>query len=78
MTNENSKEGFQGFVIIIGIIVLYLSIITFVPGFKVSEQPLEQGKQLTKEGDTKPSWTGKDVSFKVKGTLGDTLGAYQE
>jgi pimeloyl-ACP methyl ester carboxylesterase len=54
--------------IIIGIIILYLSIITFVPGFKLPEQHLEKEKQLIKQVDTKPSWSRKDVSFKVKGT----------
>jgi len=61
------KRILQGFGIIIGIIVVYLSIVTFVPGFKVPEQSLEQGKKLTKEIDIKPSWSKKDVSFKVKG-----------
>lgn len=63
------KRILQGFGIIIGVIVFSLSIVTFVPAFKVPEQPLEQGKRLIKEIDTKPSWIRKDVSFKVKGTL---------
>jgi len=63
------KRIFQGFGIFIGVIVIYLSIVTFVPGFKVPEQPLEQGKQRTDEADSRPSWTRKDVSFEVKGTL---------
>jgi fermentation-respiration switch protein FrsA (DUF1100 family) len=62
------KRILQGFGIIVGILVLYLSIVTFVPGFKVPGQPLKQGKLLTKEVDIKPSWVRKDVSFKVKGT----------
>jgi dienelactone hydrolase len=62
------KRIFQGIGTIIGIIVVYLSIITFVPGFKVPEQRLEQAKQLIKEADTKISLLRKDVSFKVKGT----------
>lgn len=62
------KRILQGLGIIIGIIVLYLSIITFVPDFKVPEQPLEQGIQLTGEVDTRPSRVRKDVSFQVKGT----------
>jgi fermentation-respiration switch protein FrsA (DUF1100 family) len=62
------KRILQGFGIIIGIIVLYLSIVTFVPGFKVPGQPVEQVKPPTKEGFTKPSLIRKDVSFKVKGT----------
>ena len=59
------KRILQGFGIIIGVIVFYLSVVTFVPGFKVPEQPLEQGKLLIKELVTKPSWIRKDVSFKV-------------
>jgi dienelactone hydrolase len=61
------KRIFQGIGIIIGIIILYLSIITFVPGFNVPEQHLEQSKQLIKEADTRTSLLRKDVSFKVKG-----------
>ena len=61
------KRILQAIGIIIGIIILYLSIITFVPGFKVQEQNLEKAEQLIKEVDTKPSWSRKDVSFKVKG-----------
>jgi fermentation-respiration switch protein FrsA (DUF1100 family) len=61
------KRILQGFGIFVGIIVLYLSIVTFVPGFEVLEQPLEQEKQLNNEKDSKhPKRT--DVSFKVKGT----------
>jgi len=62
------KKILQIFGIIIGVIVFYLSIVTFVPAFKVPEQPLEQGKHLIKPIDTKPSWIKKEVSFKVKGT----------
>jgi len=62
------KRILQGFGIFIGIIFLYLSIVTFVPGFKVPEQPLEHEKQLTEEVGLKPSSKRKDVSFKVKGT----------
>jgi len=54
--------------IIIGIIVLYLLIVTFSPGFSVPEQRLGKTKQLTKEVHAKPSQSRKDVSFKVKGT----------
>jgi len=67
------KRVLQGFGIIIGIIVVYLSIVTFFPGFKVPEQPLEKVKQLTKDVGTKPYWTRKEVSFEVKGT---TLSAW--
>ncbi len=62
------KRILQGFGIIIGLVVFYLSIVTFVPGFEVPEQPLEQGKLLVKEFDTKPSRIKKEVSFNVQGT----------
>jgi len=62
------KRIVQGIGIIIGIIVIYLLIVGFAPGFSVPKQRLENTKQLAKEKDTKPSWSKKDVSFKVKGT----------
>ena len=62
------KRILQGLGIFIGIIVLYLSIVTFFPGFKVLEQPLEQSKQLKSDVDSEPSSKRKNVSFKVKGT----------
>ena len=62
------KRILQGLGIIIGMIVIYLSIVTFVPGFEVPEQPLKREAQLTKETDTKSSWIRKDVNFKVKET----------
>ncbi len=54
--------------IIIGIIVLYLLIVTFSPGFSVPEQRLGKAKQMINEVRTKPSQSRKDVNFKVKGT----------
>ncbi len=54
--------------IIIGIIVLYLLIVTFSPGFSVPEQRLGKAKQMTNEVYAKPPRLRKDVSFKVKGT----------
>lgn len=62
------KKIIQGFGIIIGLIVLYLLIVTFIPGIRVSEQPLEHGKHLTTQVDIKPSGAKRDVSFAVKGT----------
>ena len=61
------KRILQGIGVIIGIIILYISIITFVSGFKVPEQRLGKAEKLIKEVDTKPFWSRKDVSFKVKG-----------
>ncbi|MEA2021607.1 MAG: alpha/beta fold hydrolase, partial [Candidatus Caldatribacteriota bacterium] len=54
--------------IIIGILALYLLIVTFAPGLKVPEQPLQKAKQLTKKVSTKPPQSRKDVTFQVKGT----------
>jgi len=62
------KRIVQGIGIIIGIIVIYLLIVGFAPGFSVPKQRLENTKQLAKEINTKPSWSKRDVSFKVKGT----------
>lgn len=53
--------------IIIGILALYLLIVTFAPGFTVPEQPLEKAKKPTKKVDAKPSQSRKDVTFQVKG-----------
>ena len=61
------KRVLQGFGIIIGIIVLYLSIVTFVPGCKVPEQRLEKAEQVSREVGAKSSGSRKDVGFKVKG-----------
>ena len=57
-----------GLGIIIGIIVLYLLIITFAPGFSVPKQPLGKEKHVTKKEAAKPPKSRKDVSFQVKGT----------
>lgn len=54
--------------IIIGLFVIELAIVAFIPGFLVLKQPLEKTKQPTREAIAKPSWSRKDVSFKVKGT----------
>ena len=62
------KRILQGIGILIGIIVIYLAIVGFAPGFSVPKQRLEKAKQLTREVDAKPSWSRKDVSFKVKET----------
>jgi pimeloyl-ACP methyl ester carboxylesterase len=62
------KRILQGLGIFAGIIVIYLSIVTFVPGFKVPAQPFEPRKQRIDEVVSKLPWTRKDVSFEVKGT----------
>jgi pimeloyl-ACP methyl ester carboxylesterase len=54
--------------IIIGSIVLYLSMVTFLPGFEVPKQALEIAKGPAKETEgPKPSWSRKDVHFEIKG-----------
>lgn len=60
-----AKRILQGFGIFIAIIVIYLSVVTFVPGFKVPEQPLERGRRTAVE--VAPS-KRQDVRFTVEGT----------
>lgn len=54
--------------IIIGLFALELIIVALIPGFKVPGQYLEKAEQPTREVDTKPHSSRKDVIFKVKGT----------
>ena len=54
--------------IIIGILALYLLIVTFAPFFTVPAQPLDKSKQVTEKAGVKPPRSRKDVTFKVKGT----------
>ncbi len=54
--------------IIIGAYAVFMLIVAIVPGFSVPKQPLKKTKQIPKVVDTKPSWSRKDVIFKVKGT----------
>ena len=53
---------------IIGLILLEMVTVTFIPGMKVPEQPLEVAAQPAGEVDTKPPAGREDVSFEVKGT----------
>lgn len=53
---------------LIGLFILELAIVAFIPGISVPKQSLEKVKQPTKEKDVKPSWSRKDVNFKVKET----------
>lgn len=55
------------FGILIGIIVLYLLIVIFAPGFNVTKQPLPISESATKAQNDKPPESRKDVSFKVEG-----------
>jgi len=54
--------------IIIGLFVLELAIVTFSPGFSVSEQHLVKTQQETMGVDSKQPSARKDVTFRVKGT----------
>jgi len=53
--------------IIIGAYAAFMLIVAIIPGFSVPKQPLEKAQQIPKIVDTKPSWSRKDVIFKVKG-----------
>jgi len=54
--------------IIIGIIILYLAVVTFAPGFTVPKQPLGKPEDETRKDTTKPPRFRKDVTFKFKET----------
>lgn len=54
--------------IIIGILILYLLIVTFTPDFKAPNQPLEKAKQMTKKVDAKTPQSRKNVTFQIKET----------
>ena len=54
--------------ILIGLFVLELAIVAFVPDFSVPEQRLERSNQRPKRVDAKPPSLRKNVSFSVKGT----------
>jgi dienelactone hydrolase len=54
-------------VVLIGLFILELAIVAFVPGFSVPRQPLERAKQKPRKMDEESSRLRKDVSFKVKG-----------
>ena len=54
--------------ILIGIIIVYLLIVGFFPGFSVPKQPLDKTKRLPMEPTIKPSPPRQDVRFEVKGT----------
>ena len=54
--------------ILIGTMVLYFLYVTFFPGFKVSQQPMERTGQAITEPDTKQPGSRQDVSFSIKGT----------
>ena len=54
--------------ILIGLFVLELAIVAFIPGFSVPKQRMEKAKKSTKEIGPKKPWARKDVSFQVKRT----------
>jgi len=54
--------------ILVGLFIIELAIVAFIPGFSVPKQPLEKPEQIPKKVDKKPSQSRKDVSFKVNGT----------
>lgn len=54
--------------VFIGIIVLYLVIIIFAPGFDVAKQPLPISESASLGFNDQPPESRKDVSFNVEGT----------
>jgi fermentation-respiration switch protein FrsA (DUF1100 family) len=53
--------------ILIGVIVLYLAVVIFGPGFDVARQPLPNLKTTGEDNNEKPPESRTDVSFKVDG-----------
>ena len=51
--------------ILIGLFIIELAIVAFVPGFLVPKQHLERAQQKTRETDAKPPRSRKDVTFQV-------------
>jgi dienelactone hydrolase len=54
--------------IIVGIIILYLAVVTFAPGFSVPKQPLVKIEDEVRKETIKPPSFRKDVTFEAKGT----------
>jgi len=54
--------------ILIGLFVLEVVIVTFIPGMSVPKQPLVGAKRMAEKQDAKPPRSRKDVTFQVKGT----------
>ena len=53
---------------LLGIIILYLAIVIFAPGFSVPKQPMQKVKQPSKK-EIKPPKSRKNVGFKVGETV---------
>jgi fermentation-respiration switch protein FrsA (DUF1100 family) len=53
---------------LIGLYIIELAIVTFLPGLSVPKQPLGKEKFETKKETARPLKSRKDVSFHVKGT----------
>ena len=56
-------------VVLIGLFVIELAIVAFIPGFSVSKQPLVKVKQPARKETIEPYPSRKEVSFEVKGTV---------
>ena len=54
--------------VMIGIVILYLAIVTFAPGFSVPKQPFGNAEDLARKEATKPPAFRTDVTFEVNGT----------
>ena len=63
-----AKRILQAFGVFSGAIIICLFVVTFVPGFEVPKQPLEQETRLANEVNPKASFIKKNVSFKVNET----------
>ncbi|MFB0517408.1 MAG: alpha/beta hydrolase, partial [Candidatus Neomarinimicrobiota bacterium] len=52
----------------VGVLFVFLSVVTFSPGFKVPRQPIKKAPRQAPHLDAPPPATRKDVRFEVNGT----------
>jgi len=53
---------------LIGLYIIEVAIVTFLPSLSVPKQPLGKSSQITKQGNAKPPRSRRDVSFQIKDT----------
>ena len=54
--------------ILVGLFVLEVAIVTFIPGMSVPKQPLKRTEAAPRKAEAKPPRSKRDVTFQVKGT----------
>ncbi|MGB2768202.1 MAG: acetylxylan esterase, partial [Candidatus Zixiibacteriota bacterium] len=54
--------------VLVGLFVLEVVIVTFIPGMSVPKQRLQKATEMPEKVEAKPPRSRKDVTFQVKGT----------